>query len=147
MFNPSRDEARRFFCDAWRKRRDGLPITPLEAQALKWIAVHPEYHALLDEPERALAAEFSVESGTGNPFMHLSMHLAIEEQVSIDQPPGIRAAFARIAARTGDEHSAAHETMECLGEVIWRAQRGSLPADPAAINAHYLDCLARRATR
>ena len=147
MFNPSRDDVRRFFCTTWRKHAEGGVLTPLEAVALKWIAAHPEYHALLDDEARALAEEFTVERGATNPFLHLSMHLALEEQLSIDQPPGIVAVFRRMAARAGDEHGAAHEAMECLGEVVWNAQRGTLPADTAAINAAYLDCLQRRAGR
>jgi hypothetical protein len=147
MFNPSRDDVRRFFCDAWAKHRAGQLLTPLEATALRWIDVHPEYHALLEDAERALAEEFSVEHGRTNPFLHLSMHLALDEQVSIDQPPGIRETFARLAARAGGDHPAAHEAMECLGDIVWQAQRSSLPADPAAINAAYLECLARRLTR
>lgn len=143
MFNPSRDDVRRFFCEAWRKRKAGAVVTPLEAMALKWVDSHPEYQRLLDDPDVAVAADFSIQRGQSNPFLHLSMHLAIEEQLSIDQPPGIRAAFQRLAAR-GDEHSAQHETMECLGQVLWEAQRGGLPADGPAINDAYLDCLKRR---
>jgi hypothetical protein len=147
MFNPSRDEVRRFFCEAWAKHRSGQLLTPLEATALRWMEVHSEYHALLEDPERALAEEFTVERGTTNPFLHLSMHLALDEQLSIDQPPGVRDAFARLAARAGSEHSAAHEAIECLGEIDWQTQQSSLPADPAAINAAYLECLARRVAR
>lgn len=147
MFQPSRDDVRRFFCEVWDKERRGAVLTPLEAMAATWVRAHPEYHALLEAPERALAAEFSIESGQGNPFAHLGMHLALDEQASIDQPPGVRAALARLAERCGDAHTAAHEAMECLGRVVWEAQRGAMPADPAAINAAYLECLARRATR
>jgi hypothetical protein len=145
MFNPSRDDVRRFFCAVWRKHTEGGVLTPLEAAALKWMAVHPEYHALLADEQRALAEEFTVERGQTNPFLHLSMHLALEEQLSIDQPPGIVAAFRRLAGRASHEHDAAHEAMQCLGEVVWNAQRGTLPADTEAINAAYLDCLRRRA--
>jgi len=120
-------------------------LTPLQAVALKWIAVHPEYHPWLADEARALAEEFTAERGETNPFLHLSMHLALEEQLSIDQPPGIVAVFRRLATRTGDEHGAAHEAMECLGEIVWSAQRGTLPADTDAIGAAYLDCLRRRA--
>jgi hypothetical protein len=145
MFNPSRDDVRRFFCAAWRKHNDRGLLSPLEATALRWIAVHPEYHALLADEPRALAAQFSVEHGQGNPFLHLSMHLALEEQLSIDQPPGIVAAFRQLAARAGDRHAAAHEAMQCLGEIVWNAQRGAAPADAAAVNTAYLECLQRRA--
>jgi hypothetical protein len=144
MFNPSRDDVRRFFCEAWRKDRQGEVLTPLETIALKWMLAHPEYHALLDDPERALAEEFTVERGVTNPFLHLSMHLAIDEQRAIDQPPGIRAVFDRLAARLGQEHAAAHEAMECLGDLVWHAQRGTLPPETATINSAYLECLHRR---
>jgi len=147
MFNLSRNDVRQFFCTAWRKHLDGAVLTPLEATALRWIDVHPEYHALLADRQRALAEEFTVERGQTNPFLHLSMHLALEEQLSIDQPPGIVDAFRRMAARAGDEHDAAHEAMQCLGEIVWNAQRGVLPPDTEAINAAYLDCLQRRAGR
>ncbi len=143
MFDPSRDDVRRFFCEAWRKHRERAPLSPLEALALDWLLEHPEYHALLDDPERALAAEFSVASGRTNPFLHLSLHLAVAEQLQVDQPPGIRAAHARLAARSGSAHEAAHELIECLAETVWRAQRDRAPPDGAA----YLECIAARVGR
>jgi Domain of unknown function (DUF1841) len=146
MFNPSRDDVRRFFCEARAKDLAGEVVTPLEAAALKWIDVHPEYHALLDDSQRALAEDFSVERGVTNPFLHLAMHLALDEQAAIDQPPGVREALAQLAARVGETHAAAHEAMECLGDVVWQSQRGTLPADIAEINASYVDCLRRRAS-
>jgi hypothetical protein len=144
MFNPSREAVRRFFCEARRKERSGEIATPLEAIAVGWIRVHPEYHALLDDPEGAVAEDYSVERGQSNPFLHLSMHVALDEQVSIDQPPGVRALLAALTRRHDDPHEAAHQAMECLASVLWQTQRGTLPADPAQINAAYLECLRRR---
>ena len=141
MFDPSPADVRRFFCEAWRKRVAGDPATPLETLAADWIAEHPEYHADLADVEAALAADYPVEAGRTNPFLHLSMHLAIAEQLGIDQPPGIRDAHRRIAARLGDAHAAAHALMECLGEVVWRAQRDRRPPDQQA----YLECIRRAA--
>ena len=142
MFDPSQHDVRRFFCAVQAKRHGREPLTPLEAIAADWIAEHPEYHALLADPERAVSERFDAADGQGNPFLHLSMHLAIAEQLSIDQPPGIRAARDLLAARTGSEHEAAHQIMECLGEVLWRAQRSGQPPDGEA----YLECLRRRST-
>ncbi len=137
MFNPSRDQARRFLVDAWAKRRQGLPGTQLETLAADLVEHHPEYHALLAADD-ALSREWTPEQGESNPFLHLSLHLAIEEQLSIDQPPGIRAAFDRLCA-TRERHDALHVVLECLGETMWRAQRTGQPPDGAA----YLDCLRR----
>ena len=140
MFNPSRDEARRFLIDAWAKFRDRQPLSGLEQLAAGLVSLHPEYHAVLEAPEESLGRDWSPESGNVNPFLHLSLHLAVAEQLSIDQPPGIRAQFERIRAARGDEHAALHAVLECLAEVIWSAQRHGRPPDAEL----YLNCLARR---
>lgn len=142
MFSPSQHDVRRFFCDAWRKRREGLPLTPLETLAADWVAEHPEYHGELADVEAALAAIYDVEGGRTNPFLHLAMHLSISEQRSIDQPRGIRQALELLAARRGSMHEAQHEAMECLGEMMWTSQRSGLPPD----GEKYIDCVRRRAT-
>jgi hypothetical protein len=139
MFAPTREEARRFLIDAWRKFRAGEPLSALERRAADLIALHPEYHAMLDDPERHLDRDFAPEGGAVNPFLHLSLHLAVAEQLAIDQPPGIRAQFERLRAARGDEHAALHAILECLGEVVWQSQRTNTPPDGAL----YLDCLSR----
>ena len=145
MFNPSKEDVRRFFCDTWRKHREGTVLSPLEAVALDWMLQHPEYHAEFDDLDAALAREYTIDEGRTNPFLHMSMHLAIAEQLSIDQPPGIRAAFHKLVARRGDEHAAMHDVMECLGEAVWSAQRSEHPLPAEQMSARYLDCLQRRA--
>jgi len=140
MFNPSRDQSREFLFDLWQKHRDRKPLTPLESLALDIVLEHPEYHAVLEDRERYLDREWKPEGGETNPFLHIAMHLAIAEQVSIDHPPGIRAAVQRIATRLGSMHDARHEVMECLAEVIWQAQRNGTGFD----NAIYLQCLERK---
>jgi hypothetical protein len=141
LFDPSRDEVRAFFIDAWKKTRSAGVATPLEAMAGAWAEQHPEYHQLLED-ENARQAEFTPEGGKTNPFLHLSMHLSISEQISIDQPPGIRAAATRLGERLGSSHEAQHAIMECLGEMLWNSQRQGLPPDGAA----YIECVERRAT-
>ena len=143
MFAPSQNDVRRFFCDAYRKRRDGGVMTPLETLAADWVDQHPEYHADLADVDAALAAVFDVDAGRTNPFLHLSMHLTITEQVSIDQPRGIKQAFELLAAKRGSAHEAQHEVMECLGQMMWESQRSGLPPD----GEKYIDCVRRRATR
>lgn len=143
MFQPSQHDVRRFFCEVHAKQRQGLPLTPIETLAGRWIDEHPEYHAELSDVQAALAATYTVEAGQTNPFLHLSMHLTISEQVSIDQPHGIRQAVELLAARRHSIHQAQHEVMECLGEMIWESQRSGLPPDGFA----YLDRVRMRATR
>ena len=141
MFDPSREQVREFFFETWRKYRAGEVLAGLEAVALDVALSHPEYHGALADPERFRDREYLPELGESNPFLHLSMHLAIEEQLSIDQPAGVSGFFTALATKHGDRHKAVHDTMECLGEMVWRSQRDRAPPDAAA----YLDCMEKRA--
>jgi len=141
MFNPSRDQVRLFFCDAWKKHLERLPLVGAEVTAVDLAARHPEYHALLSDSKGALEKEWTPEGGQMNPFLHLSLHLAIHEQVSIDQPPGIRAAFDSLRARM-EPHDAEHVLLECLAETIWRAQRDGTAMDALA----YVDAVRRKSS-
>ena len=126
------------FFRAWRSYREGRPLAGMEALALDVILQHPEYHDVLDHPARYRDKDYVEES---NPFLHMSLHVALEEQLSIDQPPGIRRAWEALLVRAGERHGALHEALECLAETLWRAQRDAMPPDAAA----YLSCLERRA--
>ena len=143
MFQPSQHDVRRFFCQTAARQRGGLLLEPMQDIAARWIAEHPEYAGDLADEAAALAAVYTVEEGRTNPFLHLSMHLSIDEQMAIDQPAGIRQAVELLAARRGSMHTAQHEVMECLGEMIWASQRSGLPPDGLA----YLEAVRRRSTR
>lgn len=143
MFQPSQHDVRTFFCEALRKTREGSVLSPSEALAAQWIQEHPEYHPDLSDLVGALAAVHKVEAGRTNPFLHLSMHLSISEQLSIDQPRGIKQAVELLAARRQSLHEAHHEVMECLGEMLWTSQRSGLPPDGQA----YIEAVRRCATR
>ena len=130
--NQSRDQLRRVYIEAWRKRREGLPIEPLEAQVADVIALHPEYHAALERGDDALDRDYTPESGQSNPFLHMGLHLAVRDQIATDRPAGIRKAFQSVAARLGSEHEAEHRIIGCLAEAMWEAQRSGRPPDEAA---------------
>jgi hypothetical protein len=137
MFDPSRDQVRDTFFGAWRKYRAGTPLVGVESLALDVILLHPEYHDMLGAPDKYRDKDYS---GEANPFLHMSLHVALEEQLSIDQPPGIVRLFNQLLARKGDRHEALHQAIECLAETMWRAQRDKAPPDAMA----YLDCLGKR---
>ena len=143
LFSNNREDLRRQFIQAWQKAREGRPVTALEDQIASVVAAHPEYHALLEGGEDAVAREWTPEQGETNPFLHLGMHIAIREQVSTDRPPGIRAAHESLVRVLGDPHAAEHEMLECLGAALWEAQRAGRMPDEAA----YLDCVRNRARR
>jgi hypothetical protein len=139
VFNPSRNEVREFFFAIWSKAQAGSVLTPLEAMALSVVQAHPEYHDVLSNPDRYREREWTPEGGETNPFLHLSVHLAIEEQLSIDQPPGIRSIVQSLESKLGNAMDARHAVMDCLVEQVWQAQRNAV----AFNNEAYLDCLRR----
>lgn len=140
LFNPSRDDARNFLFESWRKYRKQEMLTPLEALVSRLIEIHPEYHAILEDPDRYQNRDYQPDQGEANPFLHMMMHLTIEEQISIDQPAGVRAHFVRLTRKLESEHDAQHQMMDCLGEMIWQAQRSGTLPDPKI----YLTCIERQ---
>ena len=135
----SREQLRQTYADAWRKHLAHSPLTPLEAMITDVIGAHPEYQGIVSDTDAAVAFEPSISSGAENPFLHMGLHLAVRDQVSIDRPPGVRELLRRLQTRHGDLHHAEHVLMEALGETLWQAQRDGRPPD----EAHYL-ALARR---
>ena len=135
----TRDQLRQTYADAWRKHLAHSPLTPLEAMITDVIGVHPEYHAVVGNQDAAMNAVPDPSGSIENPFLHMGLHMAVREQVSIDRPPGIRELHRQLQARHGDLHRAEHMLMEALGETLWQAQRAGRPPD----EAQYL-ALARR---
>ena len=143
MFNPSQADVRRYFCSVYAKSRANQALEALETIASLWIDEHPEYHAALPDVDLALASMQQAQDGKTNPFLHLSMHLSISEQCSIDQPRGIRQAVELLTHRRDSLHDAHHEAMECLGQMLWESQRAGRAPDGDA----YTACVQRRATQ
>ena len=143
MFSPSQADVRRFFCSVYAKAQTGQPMEAIETLASLWIEEHPEYHAELADIDAALGAMLQADEGKSNPFLHLSMHLSISEQCSIDQPRGIRQAVELLAHRRNSLHLAHHDAMDCLGTMIWESQRAGRPPDGNA----YIACVQQHATR
>lgn len=134
-----REQTREVFFRAWRAHREGHPLEGVEKLIVQVLQRHPEYHAALEQSEATRERDYFPETGETNPFLHLGMHIAIEEQLSIDQPPGIRGYYQKLLGRYPDEHTVQHHMMECLGEMLWQASRqAAAPSDTV-----YLDCLRR----
>ena len=143
MFNPSQADVRRYFCTVYAKARASQPLEALETIAAQWIDEHPEYHADLRDADAAVLAVYDGSAGRTNPFLHLSMHLSISEQSSIDQPRGIRQAVELLMHKRNCLHLAHHGAMECLGSMLWESQRAGRPPDGEA----YIACVQRHATQ
>ena len=134
----SRDALRESWREAWRKWRERVPLQPLEAQIADVIAEHPEYQPLLQK-EAALQRDFPGHGAAENPFLHMSLHLALREQLSTDRPQGIAAMHRSLATSLRSAHTAEHRMIEVLARILWEAQRGGHDADEAV----YLERLRR----
>ncbi|MGH8278240.1 MAG: DUF1841 family protein [Gammaproteobacteria bacterium] len=138
LYSTGRADNRRMFFEVWRKQQAGELLSALETIIADVIRMHPEYqHLLAADPEKTLDRDWLPEGGQTNPFLHMGLHIAIHEQLSIDRPPGVQAAYAALVKRYGDRHRAEHVMLECLAEALWRGQReGRLPDEKA-----YIACL------
>lgn len=140
MFNPSVNDVRNFFFDTFAKANQQQTLSDLEKMAYSVIMEHPEYHVVLRDREKYLNYNWLPDAGETNPFLHLSMHMSIWEQLSIDQPIGVKALYLEICEQTGDEHEAQHQVLDCLAEMVWQAQYSNMQPDPNI----YLSCLRRK---
>ncbi|MDX1348303.1 MAG: DUF1841 family protein [Thiomicrorhabdus chilensis] len=136
FYTSERDRLRQFYADTWNKARTGQPMDAMEQMVARVIEMHPEYHAMLNN-EKHLGNEYKPEDGETNPFLHMGMHLALQEQVALDRPQGIQAVYQQLGERFGDVMATEHAMMECLAESLWQAQRDQTEPDESA----YLRCL------
>lgn len=127
-----REATRRYFVEVWKKYQTGLVMQPMDSLIAGVIIQHTEYHDLLEDSNTAVEADFSVEEGESNPFLHMGLHISIQEQYSADRPAGFRSLYDRGLESVGDPHMLEHRIMECLGEVLWRAQRDQTMPDEQA---------------
>jgi len=123
---PNREQLRahrRIFWDAWQRAREGLPLDAMQVRIARVIEMHPEYHHLFDDMEAFLDRDFHVDDGM-NPYLHLSLHLALEEQIATRQPPEVGDALEKLMQSKGlDRHQALHRILEILAESVYVAQR------------------------
>jgi Domain of unknown function (DUF1841) len=129
LFNPSRDEVREFFFFTWSQFKAQKLLTDLEKIALGVVHMHPEYHTILGAPEQYKQQEYFPEFGETNPFLHMSLHLSILEQISINQPTGITGIYDQLKLKYQNEHDVQHDILDCLAEAIWQAQRNNTALD------------------
>lgn len=129
MYTSNREAYRQTFFKVWDKHRKQLPLDPIEIQLLEIILMHPEYHVFLNKPTMYQAQEFSLEE---NPFFHMSLHLAIRDQIQMDRPTGVKCIYDRLIKKVEDEHEATHLMMTSLAKILWSAQQsGESPTDEA----------------
>ena len=136
MFSNDRTELRRIFHDCWKLKQQGQALDALQQMIVSVIEQHPEYHKLLENSDN-LERDYNPAQGEANPFLHMSMHIALVEQISTNRPAGIRECHQKLTTSLSSPHEAEHRMMDCLSEAIWQAQRNNTMPDETA----YLACL------
>ncbi len=140
MFSPSQLDVRKFFLGSYNKAKANIILTDIENIAYSVILEHPEYDFIFHDQDKYLNYQWYPEVGEINPFLHLSMHLSIIEQISINQPLGIKDLFDEMCHKTKDRHKSYHELIECLGEMLWQSQKYGTEPDPNL----YLMCIKQK---
>lgn len=138
MFGQDRTELRQMFFTAWEKHKNKQLMEPLEAVVAKIIELHPEYHKLLENKD-VIDKDYTPEMGETNPFLHMAMHISIQEQLSTKRPTGIEQLHQSMLQKIKDPHETEHLMMECLGKMLWEAQSQNKMPD----EADYLSCLTK----
>jgi hypothetical protein len=137
--NQGRADLRRMYVEAWRKHREARLVEPFEDQIARVVELHPEYVALLESGDDVLDRDYTPGGGGENPFLHMSLHIAVREQVATNRPAGIAAIHRALTHTLGDVHAAEHAMIECLATALWEAQRAGVVPD----EQKYLDALRR----
>ncbi len=123
---------RQIFWDAWQKAQADLPLNAMEVRISRVIQMHPEYHHFFNDMEDFLDRDFQVDDGM-NPYLHLSLHLAIEEQLATKQPIEAAQILEReVVERKHERHDAIHIILEVLAETVYESQRDGREIDPLA---------------
>ena len=125
MYTNNRDAYRQAFFIAWDKYKKKLPLEPVESQLIEVILLHPEYHALLERPNAYEQQEFTFEE---NPFIRMSLHLTVREQVRTNRPAGVTAIYQELLKKYINGQEVEYRMMECLAKILLHSQQsGTMP--------------------
>ena len=125
MFTSDRSKQRQYLKQAWEKYTSHEQLEPLELQLSKIVEQHPEYQNLI----KNLDSEYFPEQGNTNPFLHINLHLTLQDQITMDQPKGIRDIHSQLIVKIKDAHEVEHMMMEHIAEMIFNAQKNNAAFD------------------
>lgn len=124
LFTNDRQQMRRFFFETWQKYQAKQILSAMEQQLISIINAHPEYHYIFNAPEKYLVYDYCPELGEHNPFMHLSLHMGLLEQITTNRPAGIITLYQNLCQQLADSHQAEHAMIDCLAQGLWKMQQG-----------------------
>ena len=125
MFTSDRSKQRQYLKQAWEKYTSQEQLEPLELQLSKIVEQHPEYQNLI----KNLGSEYFPEQGNTNPYLHINLHLTLQDQITMDQPKGIKEIHSQLLLKIKDAHEVEHMMMENIAEMIFNAQKNNAAFD------------------
>ena len=121
MFTSDRSKQRQYLKQAWGKYTRHEQLEPLELQLSKIVEKHPEYQNIINN----LDSDYFPEHGQTNPFLHINLHLTLQDQIKMDQPKGIKKIHTKLLVKVKDSHEVEHMMMEHIAEMIFNAQKNN----------------------
>jgi len=119
IYSQNRDDQRAFLINAWNKFKENHILNDIELQLVDIIKIHPEFHELIED-RKVKCPSYDLNL---NPFLHINLHLAVREQIAINQPLEIKKIYKKILSKFNDTHQAEHAIMNCLFNCLVDAQR------------------------
>ena len=120
-------------------------LSELEKIAYSIILEHPEYNYIFENQEKYLDYQWLPEDGIINPMLHLALHMAVTEQLSVTKLSAITSTEIntlqqQILQKYPIRHQAEHQLMECLAEMIFHAERSKTPPNIDI----YINCIKKK---
>jgi len=131
FYTNNRNQLRQFYYDTWQKHKTHQALNDLEKQILAIMLEHPEYQNTFENNATTSTQDFSETLGQANPFMHMGLHLAVRDQIALDQPPGIQQLFQQQLNKGQKPHDLEHQIMDILAEQLWQDTQAQKPLDMA----------------
>jgi hypothetical protein len=120
-----RESNRQRLHEVWVAAKAGRPLAGEEAAYAKAMLDHPEYHNAWEFADQVGAAEYVVDGA--NPFLHITVHVIIENQLAQGDPPEVAKTLERLLGQGMGRHGAIHAIAAAFMEVAFPAFQGREP--------------------
>lgn len=107
--------------ELWKKVKEEKELSQEDKKLAKILLEHEEYYNLWDaisSPPKKIAEQI-------NPYLHVYLHLAIENQIREENPRQV----SRYVSQSSDKHKAIHEIVAIFSEYLFEALKYRKPID------------------
>lgn len=109
--------SRQHYGMVWQLALAGAPLTIEQMRLVRVMQEHPEYRSIWDNPEEASAGLEDLTEP--NPFLHVTAHMMVEEQIAGRNPPDVAVVVSRLTRSGDSRHEAIHKVANVLMGEVW----------------------------